>query len=84
MPRWPEWWSWELELSPHLLKRMLDRQFSEADLRMMIEDATDYYLNHVEGRWVVQTKHADREWEVVVEPLSDERILLVITAYPIE
>ena len=22
---WPDWWDWELELSPHLLKRMTDR-----------------------------------------------------------
>lgn len=28
---WPEWWHWEIELSPHLLKRMADRGFSEAD-----------------------------------------------------
>jgi hypothetical protein len=34
---WPEWWTWELELSPHLLRRMLDRGFSEVDLRIMME-----------------------------------------------
>ncbi len=36
-PRWPEWWDWELELSPHLLKRMADRGFSELDLRAMLD-----------------------------------------------
>ena len=34
--RWPEWWNWELELSPHLLKRMVDRRFTEVDVRRML------------------------------------------------
>jgi len=34
---WPEWWDWELDLSPHLLERMVDRGFSEVDLRRMME-----------------------------------------------
>jgi len=33
----PGWWDFELELSPHLEDRMIDRDFSEADLRLMIE-----------------------------------------------
>ncbi len=37
---WPEWWDWELELSPHLLKRMEDRQFNEVDLRTMLHRAS--------------------------------------------
>jgi hypothetical protein len=79
----PEWWSWELEVSPHLLKRMLDRQFTEADLRLMLEDATGYHEDHEEGRWVVATKLAGRAWEVIVEPIEPEKVLLVVTAYPI-
>jgi hypothetical protein len=39
MVEWPEWWQWELELSPHLLKRMLDRRFNETDLRLMVAAA---------------------------------------------
>ena len=30
---WLEWWDWELELSPYLLKRMDDRRFTEIDQR---------------------------------------------------
>lgn len=30
---WPDWWEWEIDLTPHLLKRMEDRDFSEVDLR---------------------------------------------------
>ena len=35
----PEWWEWDLELSSHLLKRMVDRDFNEPDLRAMLETA---------------------------------------------
>ena len=82
MIEWPEWWNWELELSQHLLKRMVDRQFNEVDLREMLEQATAYRPNHEQGRWAIETRHAGDNWVVIVEPLSDETILLVITAYP--
>jgi hypothetical protein len=42
MPNWPEWWEWELEITAYLEKRMLDREFSELDLRAMLEKATGY------------------------------------------
>jgi len=37
---WPPWWEWELEFSPHLLKRMEDRRFNELELRRMFERAS--------------------------------------------
>ena len=80
---WPEWWSWELELSPHLLKRMMDRGFNEADLRLMLENATGYHENHEAGRWGIETKHEGKRWEVIVEPVPDEQVLVVITAYAV-
>ncbi len=84
MPQQPEWWSWELELSPHLLKRMVDRQFNEVDVRTMLEIGTHVREDVEPGRWIVETSHEQRPWEVIVEPLSSERILLVITAYPVD
>ena len=84
MVDWPDWWDWELELSPHLLKRMIDRTFNEADLRLMFNEATGYHENHEEGRWVIVTTHGGRAWEIIVEPCIDDRILVVVTAYPIE
>jgi len=84
MSEWPPWWEWELEFTPHLLKRMIDRQFSEADLRRMLDDATGFRKNHEEGRFAVQTSHDARPWEVIVEPLENEQIVLVITAYPVD
>jgi hypothetical protein len=78
---WPEWWHWELELSPHLLKRMVDRRFTEIDLRRMLDRATGYRRDIEPGRWVIVTRHRRQPWEVIVEPDLDARRLLVITAY---
>ncbi len=35
-----------------------------------------------EGRFVIETRHRQRAWEVVVEPDPEESLLVVITAYP--
>jgi hypothetical protein len=79
--QWPEWWDWELELSPHLLKRMIDRSFTEPDLRAMLEHARAFKPDTVEGRWVIVTVHHRRVWEVIVEPDPGARRIVVITAY---
>ncbi len=80
--RWPEWWDWELELSPHLFKRMLDRSFSELDLRAMLERSRGYRPDIVNGRWVIVTSHRGKTWEVIVEPDPNTERVVVITAYP--
>lgn len=61
---------------------MADRNFSELDLRTMLEHAKDYRSDIIEGRWVIVTSHRRRKWEVVVEPDLEEKHLIVITAYP--
>ncbi len=81
--RWPPWWEWELELTPHLLKRMLDRRFSEVELREMLEGAEGYRADIVEGRFVIDTRHRKKRWEVIVEPDSVAKRLVVVTAYPL-
>ncbi|MFO1434812.1 MAG: DUF4258 domain-containing protein [Candidatus Competibacteraceae bacterium] len=81
--RWPEWWDWELEFTPHLLKRMEDRQFNEIDLRRMLEHARSYQQNIVEDRWVIETYHQEHVWEVIVEPDMIGKLLVVVTAYPV-
>jgi hypothetical protein len=77
-------WDWELGLSSHLLKRMVDRQFSEIDLRRMLERASDLRRDVVEGRWVVETRHQKHPWEVIVEPEPEAELLVVVTAYPVD
>jgi hypothetical protein len=81
---WPDWWSWELDLdNPHLLKRMMDRGFNEADLREMLEQALGFRKDHEAGRWIVESRFAGGKWEVVVEPLPEVMRLLVVTAYQV-
>jgi len=79
----PEWWDFELELSPHLEDRMIDRGFSEADLRLMIEVAQALGVGKTPGRWIVRTSHLGEAWEVVVEPDELDRVIVVITAYKV-
>ncbi len=83
MSNWPDWWEWELEISPHMLKRMIDRRFSETDLRTMMEHATTFRPDSEPGRWVVEAKHDSRAWQVVVEPDTIDKLLVVITAFPV-
>ena len=71
-----------MELSPHLLKRMEDRRFSEVDLRHMLQRASTYRRDVVQGRWRIVTRHRRKRWEAVVEPDWAAKLLVVITAYP--
>ena len=72
-----------MELSPHLLKRMDDRRFTEIDLRRMLERASGYHQDVVDGRWVIEAKHRGKAWEVIVEPDFERQLLVVVTAYPV-
>jgi len=83
MKRRPGWWDWELEISPHLLKRMADRDFTELDVRSMLQDATRVRPDVAPGRWIVSTHRRRRRWEVIVEPDPEVQVLIVITAYPV-
>ena len=84
MPAWPTWWEWELELSSHLFKRMADRDFSELDVRQMLSTASGLRQDIVADRWVIETRHRRKPWEVIVEPDRDAQLLIVITAYSAE
>jgi hypothetical protein len=57
----------QLELSPHILKRMADRRFTEADLRRMLEYATSFKRDVIKGRWIISSRHGRRYWEIIVE-----------------
>lgn len=62
---------------------MDDRRFTEIDLRRMLERASGYREDVVEGRWVIETRHRRRAWEVIVEPDRERRLLVVVTAHPV-
>lgn len=78
---WPQWWQWELEITPHLEKRMVQRGFTEINLRTMMQRATGYRTGVEPDRWIIETTHRGHVWEVVVEPDYEERRLVVVTAY---
>jgi hypothetical protein len=80
----PAWWEWELELTPHFEKRMEDRDFTEIDLRLMLEHASSHRPGASEGRFIIRTRSRGRPWEVVVEPDEVEHLLVVVTAYGID
>ena len=80
----PRWWVWELELSPHLLKRMIDRHFTELDLRRMLGRPTGIRRDIVPRRWVVTTRYRRRRWEIILEPDPVAELVVVITAYSVE
>ena len=71
-------------MSAHLLKRMEDRGFNEVDLRRMLEHATGHHPDIIEGRFVIEVRHAGQSWEVIVEPDEMRQLLVVITAYPVD
>ena len=71
-------------MSPHLLKRMDDRRFTEIDLRAMLSRAAELQRDAVSGRWLVETRHRGRRWRVIVEPDPALKVLVVVTAYPAE
>jgi hypothetical protein len=82
---WPDWWTWDLDCSnPHLAKRMIDRGFNETDLREMLAAAKTFRPDREPGRFVIEMSHGGRSWEVIVEPLTAEQLLLVVTAYVVE
>jgi hypothetical protein len=63
---------------------MKDREFGEADLRLMLEDAVWYHRDYEPGRYVIETRLLAAECEVIVEPDGGEKALVVITAYLVE
>jgi len=63
---------------------MVDRGFTEVDLRAMMQSAVSLQEAGQPGRWIVMTKHESRPWHVIVEPDTAERVLVVITAYRVD
>ena len=81
---WPDWWAWELELTPHLEKRMEDRGFDEIELRTMLQQAGHWRPDHVAGRFAIECRLRGLPWQVIVEPDPEDKLLVVITAYRVE
>ena len=61
IPSFPEWWNWDL---------------TEVDLRAMLEKATAFEHNVVEGRFMIHARHLQHPWIVIVEPDADAKLLV--------
>lgn len=64
------------------MKRMTVREFTEIDLRTMVENASGYRRDVEPTRWVIESRLRRQSWEVIVEPDPVTRSLVVVTAYP--
>jgi hypothetical protein len=53
-------------------------------LRRMLQHSSGYRADILEGRFVIDVRHAAQPWEVIVEPDELRRLLVVITAYPVD
>lgn len=80
----PLWWDWKLAFTRHVERRMLERGISEVELRAMLKWARGFRPSAVEGRFVVETSHAGRNWEVVVEPDDELECITLVTVYASE
>lgn len=80
---WPIWWDWELEITPHVETRMEERDFTEIDLRTMLDRADAFEPDEIEGRYMIQTRHRREDWRIIVEPDENDHLLVVITAFSI-
>jgi hypothetical protein len=63
---------------------MGDRDFTEVELRGMLERAQAYRPDILQERWVIETRLRGRRWEIIVEPDPEVLYLVVVTAYPVE
>ena len=81
--QWPPWWEWDLEILDHVYNMMGTRDFTEINLRRMMEHATSYRRDIVEGRWVIETRYQRQDWQIIVDPIPERKILVVVTAYDV-
>jgi hypothetical protein len=59
---------------------MEQRVATEVELRAMLERATGFRPNVVEGRFMIDVRHQGSQWIVIVEPDAEARLLVVVTA----
>jgi len=50
----------------------------------MLEHARSYRKDVVEGHWAIETRHNRKDWDVIVEPDNEQKLLVVVTAYPVD
>jgi hypothetical protein len=49
----------------------------------MMEHATNYRPDILEGRWRIEVHFQGQPWEIIVEPVAEKKLLVVVTAYDV-
>ena len=49
----------------------------------MLEKATAFEANVVEGRFMIHARHRQHPWIAIVEPDADTKLLVVVTFYEV-
>ena len=49
----------------------------------MLENATGFEPSVVEGRFMINVRHLEHSWIVIVEPDADAKVLVVVTVYEV-
>ena len=62
---------------------MEDRDFNETDLHGIFQRSKTFKKDIIEGRWVISTQHRQHAWEIIVEPDDIDKLLVIVTAYPV-
>jgi len=50
----------------------------------MLEHPSGHTPDIMAGRFVIEARHAERPWAVIVEPDEGRQLLVVVTAYPVD
>lgn len=83
VPTFPEWWTWDLSFTGHAEMRMEQRGVTEVELRAMLERATGFRPNVVDGRFMIDVRHQGSPWIVIVEPDAEAMLLVVVSVYEV-
>lgn len=83
-PRLPYWWGWPLEFPEHVRRRMRERSFCETDVRRMLFQPLEISASSGVERWAVNSRLDGRTWRIILEPDLAARVIVVVTAYPLE
>jgi hypothetical protein len=75
------WLCWDLDISPHAMRRMPIRGFSETDLRGMLEDPDHVEPDACPGRFVAHCRWHGQQWNIILEPDKDAGVIIVVTAF---
>ena len=79
----PQWWEWDLEFTPHIRKRMVQRNFNDIAVREMLDTCRQILPGSEPNRWTVESTYRGSEWHIIVEPDPTSETIVIITAYPI-